>query len=170
MSVLLTVDEIIGGRSEIRNRIVARIFHETGAIEQWGRGVQLIFDLCSDAGLAAPKLVETGMFVKLTLYRPMDAKVDAKVDEQKKVDEKVDATQKVDEKVDGLEQIPAYPYGLTSWFEGHKSISTREAMTLFGISKSGTNKRLKELVDNKLLVLVGDGKSSRYVPRASVEE
>ena len=82
----------------------------------------------------------------------------------------MDETQKVDEKVDGREQIQAYPYGLTTWFEGHKSITTREAMDLFGISKSGTNKRLKELVDNKLLVLVGDEKSSRYVPRTSGAE
>ena len=162
----ITVDEIIGGRSEIRNRIVARIFHETGAIEQWGRGVQLIFGLCREAGLAVPKLAEAGMFVKLTLYRS----VDAKVDETQKVDAKVDETQKVDAKVDGREQIQAYPYGLTTWFEGHKSITTREAMDLFGISKSGTNKRLKELVDNKLLVLVGDGKSSRYVSRTSGAE
>ena len=152
----ITVDAIIRGRSEIRYRIVARIFHETGAIEQWGRGVQLIFGLCREAGLAVPKLAEAGMFVKLTLYRSVDAKVDE--------------TQKVDAKVDGREQIQAYPYGLTTWFEGHKSITTREAMDLFGISKSGTNKRLKELVNNKLLVLVGDGKSSRYVSRTSGAE
>ena len=73
----ITVDEIIGGRSEIRNRIVARIFHETGAIEQWGRGVQLIFGLCREAGLAVPKLAEAGMFVKLTMYRSVVAKVDS---------------------------------------------------------------------------------------------
>ena len=103
-----------------------------------------------------PKLAEAGMFVKLTLYRSVDAKVDE--------------TDKVDEKVDEPKQLPAYPYGLTTWFEGHKSITTREAMDLFGISKSGTNKRLKELVDNKLLVLVGDEKSSRYVPRTSGAE
>ena len=90
--------------------------------------------------------------MKLTLYRSVDAKVDE--------------TQKVDEP----KQLPAYPYGLTTWFEGHKSITTREAMDLFGISKSGTNKRLKELVNNKLLVLVGDGKSSRYVSRTSGAE
>lgn len=74
--------------------------------------------------------------MKLTLYRSVDAKVDG--------------TQKLDAKVDGREQIPAYPYGLTTWFEGHRSITTREAMELFRISKSGINKRLKELVDNKL--------------------
>ena len=108
-----------------------------------------------DAGLAVPKLLESGMFVKLTLYRSVDAKVDGKVD----------ATQKVDEKVDGLEQVPAYPYGLTQWFERNKSITIREAMDLFVLSKSGTNKRLKELVEKKLLVLVGEGKASRYVPR-----
>lgn len=92
------------------------------------------------------------------------------MDETPKVDAKVDETQKVDAKVDEPKQLPAYPYGLTTWFEGHMSITTREAMDLFGISKSGTNKRLKELVDNKLLVLVGDGKSSRYVPRTSGAE
>ena len=96
------------------------------------------------------------MFVRVTLFRSVDGKVDA----SGRVDEKVDAS-------DGA----LYPYGLSKWFQTHESISIREAMALFGLSKSGAHKRLKELVDAKTLIMLGDSKASRYIPlRANASE
>jgi len=33
------VDDILSGRSEIRNRIISRFFKEINFIEQWGTGI-----------------------------------------------------------------------------------------------------------------------------------
>ncbi len=147
----ITVDDVISGRSEVRNRIIARIFHESGAIEQWGRGVQLILRLCDEAGLPVPSIEEAGMFVRLTLYRSVDAKVDEGM--------------KVDAKVDEGTNRSIYPFGLADWFASHDSINIREAMELFGLSKSGANKRLNSLVSDNLLEMHGNGKGARYVPK-----
>ena len=144
----ITVEDVISGRSEVRNRIIARIFHESGAIEQWGRGVQLILRLCDEAGLPVPTIEESGMFVRLTLYRP--------------VDEKVDEGTKVDEKVDEGTNRSSCPFGLADWFANHDSINIREAMDLFGLSKSGANKRLNGLVSDNILEMHGKGKGARY--------
>jgi ATP-dependent DNA helicase RecG len=38
----LTADALQEGRSEIRNRVIARVFKELGYIEQWGSGIQRI--------------------------------------------------------------------------------------------------------------------------------
>lgn len=65
----ITIDEILDGRSEIRNKVLIRIFKEAGFIEQWGMGIQKIMNLCEKKGLKRPEIIETGMFVKVILYR-----------------------------------------------------------------------------------------------------
>lgn len=66
----LTEGELLKGRSEIRNRVIARVFKELGYIEQWGSGILRIKDLCSQAGNAEPKLSVQGDFVDWAFYRP----------------------------------------------------------------------------------------------------
>ncbi len=69
----ITIEDVVGGRSEIRNKVIVRIFKEAHKIEQWGRGVQRAIRLCVEYGLEAPEIIESGMFVKFTFYRKQDA-------------------------------------------------------------------------------------------------
>jgi ATP-dependent DNA helicase RecG len=75
----LDVDDIRRGISRLRNRVIGRVFHELGLIEQWGSGIQRMTAACLDAGLAAPELEEIGLRFRVTLRTtPMTAtKVDA---------------------------------------------------------------------------------------------
>ena len=66
----LTAETLLDGRSEIRNRVVARVFKELGYIEQWGSGIQRIRVACLDWGLAEPRIREKGDFVDVEFYRP----------------------------------------------------------------------------------------------------
>ncbi len=50
----LTVEDLHRGISKLRNRVIGRVFHTLGLIEQWGSGVQRMSAACRDAGLAAP--------------------------------------------------------------------------------------------------------------------
>lgn len=70
----ITIEEIYVGRSEIRNKVIARIFREAGIIEQWGSGIPRIREACQQEGLKAPELSEDGMFVKLTIFRKIKEK------------------------------------------------------------------------------------------------
>lgn len=76
----ITVEEVVGGRSEIRNKVIVRIFKEAKKIEQWGRVVKRTIQLCINKGLKKPEISEVGMFVKFVFYRESDAKSDAKSD------------------------------------------------------------------------------------------
>ena len=64
----LTVDDLRQGISKLRNRVMGRVFHELGLIEQWGSGIQRMTAACLDAGLAAPMLEEIGTRFRVTLH------------------------------------------------------------------------------------------------------
>lgn len=67
----LTIEQIYSGRSEIRNRVLAKIFKEFNFIEKWGSGINRMINLCKNANLKAPEIKETGDSVVLTFYRAM---------------------------------------------------------------------------------------------------
>ncbi len=64
----LTIDDLERGVSKLRNRVIGRVFHELGLIEQWGSGVQRMISACRDAGLAPPTLEELGHRFRVTLH------------------------------------------------------------------------------------------------------
>ena len=57
------------GRSEIRNRVLARVLKALGYIEEWGSGIGRIKTLCHDAGIIEPQIRERGDFVDWAFYR-----------------------------------------------------------------------------------------------------
>ena len=67
----LTEADLLQGRSEIRNRVLARVFRELGYIEHWGSGLQRIKQMCEAENLPTPEFMETGDFFDVKLYRPV---------------------------------------------------------------------------------------------------
>ena len=67
---IVTIEDILIGRSEIRNKVIANVFKELGLIEQWGSGINRIMLACKKAGLDQPKIREQGDFVDVEFYRP----------------------------------------------------------------------------------------------------
>lgn len=63
----LTVDDIRRGISKLRNRVIGRVFHELGLIEQWGSGIQRMTGACTAAGLEPPRLEEIGTHFRVTI-------------------------------------------------------------------------------------------------------
>ena len=61
----ITIEDVLAGRSETRNKAIARVFK----IEQWGSGIKRIFSWCEEAGVAKPLITEKGDFVDVELYR-----------------------------------------------------------------------------------------------------
>lgn len=68
----LTVDEAIGGKSRIRNRVIAKCFQHLKLIEQWGSGLSRIMNVCAQRGLKKPHFQEVGNQFKVTLYSVED--------------------------------------------------------------------------------------------------
>ena len=61
----LEIEDIMAGRSEIRNKVIARFFKEIGFIEQWGTGMRKMVNLCASANLPEPEFKESGLFFKI---------------------------------------------------------------------------------------------------------
>jgi len=54
-------------RARHRNRVIGRVLHALGLIEQWGSGVQRMQSACREAGLAGPVFEEIATRFRLTL-------------------------------------------------------------------------------------------------------
>lgn len=65
----ITQEDILEGRSEIRNKVIARVFKELNYIEQWGSGISRIKSSCKARGLKEAEIIEKGDFVDVSLYR-----------------------------------------------------------------------------------------------------
>lgn len=53
-----------------QNETISHVLYLTGAIEQWGRGLALIFDECERTGIERPRYVNDDHFVRLVFKRP----------------------------------------------------------------------------------------------------
>nr|WP_072864523.1 ATP-binding protein [Marinitoga hydrogenitolerans] len=67
------VESIKDGRSEIRNKVIARFLKEIRFIEQWGTGIKRIIELCKLNGLKDMERVEIPIisFKKVFVLFPM---------------------------------------------------------------------------------------------------
>ena len=63
----LTLEDLPHGVSKLRNRVIGRVFHALGLVEQWGSGIQRMAAACRDAGLAAPVFEEIATRFRLTI-------------------------------------------------------------------------------------------------------
>jgi ATP-dependent DNA helicase RecG len=65
----LTQDDVLNGRSEIRNRVIARVFKELGYIEQWGSDVQRMISSCQEYELEVSTIMEKEDSVEVNIFR-----------------------------------------------------------------------------------------------------
>lgn len=64
----MTVEAMKRGVSNLRNRVIARVFRELKLIEQWGSGVSRIFREAEEQGLPEPAIEEIGLHLRLTVF------------------------------------------------------------------------------------------------------
>ena len=68
----MTIDTMLRV-SRLRNPALARIFREAGIMEQWGTGVQRVFEQVAEVGLPEPIIEEVQDRVRVTIYVPSHA-------------------------------------------------------------------------------------------------
>lgn len=54
----LTYEEVMNGRSKLRNKGIANIFSQMGLVEAWGSGIKRIFNAAKEYGLPEPRVQE----------------------------------------------------------------------------------------------------------------
>ena len=123
----LTVEDLYHGISKLRNRVIGRVFHELGLIEQWGSGIQRMAAACREAGLAAPALEEIGTRFRVTIY-----------------------TERT-----GVPSVDNTDQAILNALAGDKGLSTLEISVIIELTTRATRTRLSKLVERGLVIEVG---------------
>lgn len=125
----LTLDDLPRGVSKLRNRVIGRIFHALGLIEQWGSGVQRMTTACREAGLTPPVFEELATRFRVTI-----------------------ATVRVDRpELDETDQA------ILKCLAGDKGYSTSEIAEAIGLTPRATRTRLARMVGRGLVHEIGTG-------------
>jgi predicted HTH transcriptional regulator len=125
----LVVEDIHKGISKIRNRVIARVFHELGLIEQWGSGIPRMTASCLDAGLAEPLFEEIATRFRVTIFTGRLSKP----------------------KVDDVER------SILEALHEHDGLSTAQIGRIIRLSSRATRARLSGMLDKGLVVEIGTG-------------
>ncbi|MFN0185390.1 MAG: ATP-binding protein [Aquabacterium sp.] len=126
----LTLTDLRQGVSKLRNRVIGRVFHELGLIEQWGSGIERMFSACREAGLPEPALEEVGMRFRVTLTTRALASAAP--------DDDLDAA-------------------ILRALKGDTGLTTSEMAKRIGRTPRATRTRLARLVDRGLVREIGSG-------------
>ena len=125
----LTLDDLPLGISKLRNRMIGRVFHELGLVEQWGSGIQRMIASCRDSGLAAPAWEEVGLRLRVTIRTEMT----------------------------GAVSVDAVDRSILDLLEQADGRSTSDIAAAIGRSPRATRTRLAKLVSRGLVREVGTG-------------
>ncbi len=63
-----TMDDLKSGVSRVRNRVIAKVFHELNLMEEWGSGYKRVTEECRQQGYPEAEWVEHGTFMRVTFY------------------------------------------------------------------------------------------------------
>lgn len=131
----LQVDQLELGMTYIRNRVIARVFRESGLVEKLGSGFISLFSSYREYGLPTPRVINGDDFVKCILPRA------------------------------DLIEISPHTDTKNSWmrlFDSVESINIQDVMKYCHVSRSMAGRMLKLLVETGVLVQIGKGPSTRY--------
>ncbi|MBM4244797.1 MAG: MarR family transcriptional regulator [Deltaproteobacteria bacterium] len=135
----LTIEDLPRGVSKLRNRVIGRVFHALGLIEQWGSGVQRMSAACHAAGLPAPVFEEIATRFRVTI-----------------------ATTRVGPRV-----VEETDRAILDALGGANGLATSEIAAAIGLSPRATRTRLARLVGRGLVREIGTGPQDprrRYFP------
>jgi predicted HTH transcriptional regulator len=125
----LTIEDLSRGISKLRNRVIGRVFHELGLIEQWGSGVQRMTAACREMGLAPPQFEEIATRFRVTIF-----------------------TERV-----GRPVLDEMDQSIVEALTAAEGLVTSEVAKVIGLTPRATRTRLARLVGHGLLREVGTG-------------
>lgn len=139
--------DLTSGRSEVRNRIIARLFKELGYIEQWGSGISRIKDTCKEAELKEPIIEESGDFVGVRIFRKLAG---------------LSATGH-DGSATGHDGLTLDQEKVLEYIKEYNMVKTKNIKELLSVKDTKAKNILKEMIDKNLIERVGNGSATHYI-------
>lgn len=125
----LSLEKALSGFSQLRNKVIGRVFQELELIEHWGTGLNRMIEICQEQEIEPPKFEEIDNFFKVTLFHAL---------QPPKVFEK-------------WEQV------LIDYLHAHHDISPKQAQKIWGVTARTTSSRLSKMCDKRLIAEVSTG-------------
>jgi len=127
----ISLSDLGTGVSELRNKIIGRIFNETGLIEGWGTGIRRIKKQIEKKGLVSPEFKESNGFFKTIFYNePLQEHFKFDKDENE----------------------------IITYIQKQGKASTKELEKVIGKSKATTKRKIRTLTEKGFLVWKGSSK------------
>jgi ATP-dependent DNA helicase RecG len=161
----LRQEDIDEGRSEVRNKVLARVFKDLNYIEQWGSGISRIKNMCARAGLKEPQILEKGDYVDVEIYRNINTEAENKsaglADESAGLADKSAglAGESSDLKNKKLEEQYSI---IKKYLNENDRIQTSEAKEILNLQVRRSREVLKALVELGFLIKKGKGRGTYY--------
>ncbi|MBX9597591.1 MAG: putative DNA binding domain-containing protein [Burkholderiales bacterium] len=151
----ITASDIEAGRSEARNKVVANVFKTLGLIEQWGSGIKRIKSSCLEHGLFIPQIVESGDFVDVEIYRPLNPILS----DTKKVSDSIGFNGIVSEADNHNEQEQL----IINYLRSNNRITSKGVESILLVKEARARRLLMTMVSQKIISRKGSGPKTYYV-------
>jgi ATP-dependent DNA helicase RecG len=120
----LDLETALSGVSQLRNRVIGRVFRELNLIEQWGSGLGRMMKICQQQGISVPKFEELGNFFRTTLFHDMHEP----------------------------QPMEEWQQPIIKYLKKHKEILPKEAQTIWKVTSRTASSRLKKMCEQGVLV------------------
>lgn len=165
----LEIEDIMAGRSEIRNKVIARFFKEIGFIEQWGTGMRKMVNLCASANLPEPEFKEGGLFFKIIFKKgpaPSDKAWWSEKTDTENIKYKNNRLQEEAGGQDGWSDkwsdIPPRHREILELLRANRGISRQGLASSLAINPSAVQKHLAKLKDAGFIKRIGPDKGGYW--------
>lgn len=148
-------DDILNGRSEIRNKVIARVFKELGYIEQWGSGIKRIKSFCINSGLKEPLIQERNDFVDVEFHRVSDGETENDQIELKGGQASGQVSGQVSGQASGQAEISEKQAEVLKYIIENPKISRGGLSEKLGINPSAVQKHIDKLKTEGIIRRIG---------------
>ncbi len=125
----LSLEIAISGFSQLRNKVIGRVFRELDLIEHWGTGLGRMIEVCESQGIVKPHFEEMDHYFKVTLYHGATA---AQISEK-------------------------WEEELLKNLKKNKEVTAKQAQKIWSVTSRTTTTRLKKMTEKGLITEVSTG-------------
>jgi ATP-dependent DNA helicase RecG len=125
----LSMEAALTGVSQLRNRVIGRVFRELKLTEQWGSGLNRMIHACRQLDIAPPKFEELGQFFRVTLFPRSKS----------------------------ITPAPHWYATVIKHLKKEGNISAKTAQELWKVSRRAATSRLKGMCDEGMIVEMSTG-------------
>lgn len=141
----LTLKDALEGYSKTRNKVIAKVFHHMGLIEEWGTGLGRILRQAESYHLKTPDFIEMDTAFRVNLYRTEKAKSSEKGSAKSSEKGSVKSSEKI---IDAIRQNP--------------SVTIEELAKITQTTTRSVEKNLKKLKDQNRIARIGAANGGKW--------